>query len=77
MDLFAKITPELLSVATSKEEHHSVFCKELDPLLTRLGELFPHLALLQGHQGVYLNMNSCVVRAAVVVAAQDDSFSLL
>ena len=41
-----------------------------------IGSLFPHLAILKQQSGWFLDADSCIVRAAVLLlaAAQDDSF---
>ena len=66
---------DLLGIAKAKEEHDSVFTSTCSSLLVSRGTTFPHLASLQKQVGQFLNMDSCLVRAAVVVlaAAQDDT----
>ena len=54
----------------------SVLTLHVRNLSAAIGNLFPHLASLQRQEGRFLNMDSCLVRAAVVLlaTAQDDTF---
>ena len=60
----------------SKEMHDRLFVKECGPVLTKLKGDYPHLKFLQGSEGKYLNMESSLVRAAVVllISGQDEAF---
>ena len=53
-----------------------IFVKECGPVLTKLKGDYPHLKFLQGLDGKYLNMESSLVRAAVVllISGQDEAF---
>ena len=52
-----------------------MFTETCSPLLATIGSLFPHLTVLQNQTGRFIEMDSCIVRAAVLLAAaQDDSF---
>ena len=60
------------------ESHDSLFTAECGQALSKLKGDFPHLKFLQGMDGKHLNLESSLVRAAVVllIAGQDESFSL-
>ena len=64
---------ELLEV---KERHDKLFTAECGQALSKLKGDFPHLKFLQGTAGKHLNLESSLVRAAVVllIAGQDESF---
>ena len=58
------------------ESHDSLFTAECGQALSKLKGDFPHLKFLQGMDGKHLNLESSLVRAAVVllIAGQDESF---
>ena len=59
-----------------KESHDKLFTAECGHALSKLKGGFPHLKFLQGTAGKHLNLESSLVRAAVVllIAGQDESF---
>ena len=70
------MTKELVDLAVAKDEHEQVFTDTCSAFLETIGSLFPHLAMLKSQTGYFLDADSCIVRAAVLLlaAAQDDSF---
>ena len=64
-----------MELAGSKEDHERVFTTTCSPFLESVSSLFPHLTILKQQAGRFLDANSCIVRAAVLLlaAAQDDS----
>ena len=59
----------------AKENHDKLFVNECGQLAKLKGD-YPHLKFLQGSAGKHLNMESSLVRAAVVllIAGQDEAF---
>ena len=58
------MTKDLVELAMTKEEHEQVFTETCSPLLGTIGSLFPHLTMLQNQMGRFLDVDSCIVRAA-------------
>ena len=58
------------------EKHEGLFSDQETTQLTQLAQAFPQLKCLSGSNGLFLDWQSSVVRAAVVmlVAIQDESF---
>ena len=59
-----------------KESHDKLFAAECGQALSKLKGDYPHLKFLQGIAGKHLNLESSLVRTAMVllIAGQDESF---
>ena len=66
----------LQAALRGEEKHPGLFCRSNSTQLDQLAQALPQLKCLGGSEGYFLDWQSSVVRAAVVilVAIQDDSF---